>query len=61
MTLTCVGPDKEGGADGATMLEQLKGTPEGGALSSYFVLMKLGNEFTALPIEQIYGFKPIVQ
>lgn len=59
MTLAC--HDGEGGA-AAPPAEQLRGLPEaGGALSSYFVLMKQGNEFTALPVEQVYGFRPVVR
>ncbi|KIY96956.1 hypothetical protein MNEG_11004 [Monoraphidium neglectum] len=56
MVLTC--PDPAGAA--LPPLEQLRGLPEGSALSSYFVLMKQGNDFTALPVDQVYGFKPVV-
>ncbi|GBG00439.1 hypothetical protein Rsub_13095 [Raphidocelis subcapitata] len=56
LVLSCV----DGGGGGGGVLEQLRGVPEGSALSSYFVLMKQGADFTALPVEQVYGFKPVV-
>jgi hypothetical protein len=119
MLLSCRGHDEAAGAAGAggAVLEQLRGVPEGSALSSYFVLMKQarggdragwegpsskwgallpwprmsapslrllpdaaletprscpsrppppppkkkqGNDFTALPVDQMYGFRPVV-
>jgi hypothetical protein len=56
MVLSC-GRDSDAGGG---VSEQLRGVPEGSALSSYFVLMKQGADFTALPVEQVYGFRPVV-
>ncbi|KAI8471604.1 MAG: hypothetical protein J3K34DRAFT_506246 [Monoraphidium minutum] len=58
MTLSC----RAGGAGGAAAApaEQLRGVPETESLGTYFVLMKQGADFTALPIDQVYGFRPVV-
>lgn len=60
MVLSCRNPDAAGGGGAAEPLEQLRGVPEGSAVSSYFVLMKQGPDFTALPVEQVFGFRPVV-
>jgi hypothetical protein len=61
MVLSCHGAGEAGAApQPGAVSEQLRGLPEGSALSSYFVLMKQGNDFTALPVEQLYGFRPVV-
>lgn len=63
MVLSCVEAGAGAGADGeGAVLEELRGVPEaGGALSSYFVLMRQGDAFTALPVEQVFAFRPAVQ
>lgn len=57
MVLTCRDETAGGGLE---VTEQMRGAPDAGALSSYFVVMKVGAEFQAIPVEQLYSFRPVV-